>query len=114
MANNFRTIYLYIVAMITLGMIVGGIVSTANNIASYFYPDSSVFFEEEKNSYDKYDYGYDYNYNNEIDNARRNAIEKGNYKNEKIKNTIVSVAVIGVGAIMYKYHWKIIEKERVK
>lgn len=112
MANNFRTIYLYIVAMITLGMIVGGIVSTANNIASYFYPDSYVFFEEEspKYSYDKYDMEYEYDY----DTARQNLIEKENYKNEKIKNTIVSVAVIGVGAIMYKYHWKIIEKERVK
>lgn len=44
MASNFRTIYLYIVALITLGMIIGGIVATANNIASYFYPDSYVFF----------------------------------------------------------------------
>ena len=46
MANNFRTIYLYIVSLITLCMIVGGIVSTINNITSYFYPDSYIFFEE--------------------------------------------------------------------
>ena len=36
MANNFRTIYLYIVSLITLAMIVGGIVSSVNNITSYF------------------------------------------------------------------------------
>ena len=57
MGNNFRTMYLYIVSLITLGMIVGGIVSTVNNITSYFYPDSYVFFEQESsNQYDIYDY----------------------------------------------------------
>ena len=45
MGNNFRTMYLYIVSLITLGMIVGGIVSTVNNITSYFYPDSYIFFD---------------------------------------------------------------------
>lgn len=104
MANNFRTIYLYIVSLITLGMIIGGIVSTVNNIASYFYPDSYVFFREESSSYNYYDY----------DDVRKNQIEKENYKNEKIKNTVVSIAVTAVGAIMYKYHWNIIEKERIK
>lgn len=107
MANNFRTIYLYIVSLITLGMIIGGIVSIANNVTSYFYPDSYVFFSEESSSYD-YDYGYDY------DDIRKNEIKKENYKNEKIKNTVVSVAVSVVGAVMYKYHWNIIEKERIK
>ena len=47
MANNFRIIYLYIVCLITLTMIIGGIVSTVNNITSYFYPDSYLFFEED-------------------------------------------------------------------
>ena len=35
-------------------------------------------------------------------------------KNEKIKNSVVSIAIIVVGVIMYKYHWNIIEKERIK
>lgn len=103
MSNRFRTIYLYIVSLITLSMMVGGIVSTANNIASYFYPDSYAFFEEE--SYSTYD-DYDSNRNKEI--------KRENYKNEKIKNTVVSIAVIIVGGVMYKYHWNIIEKERNK
>lgn len=106
MANNFRTIYLYIVALITLGMIIGGIVSTVNSIASYFYPDSYVFFNEEEST--KYSFDDDY------ESTRNNLIKRENYKREKIKNTIVSVAVVGVGVVMYKYHWKIIEKERVK
>ena len=105
MGNNFRTIYLYIVSLITLGMIVGGIVSTVNNITSYFYPDSYVFFEQESsNQYDIYDY----------EDKRNNEIKRENYKTEKIKNSVVSVAIIIVGGIMYKYHWNIIEKERIK
>ncbi len=105
MGNNFRTMYLYIVSLITLGMIVGGIVSTVNNITSYFYPDSYVFFEQESsNQYDIYDY----------QDTRNNEIKRENYKNEKIKNSVVSIAIIVVGVIMYKYHWNIIEKERIK
>ena len=105
MGNNFRTMYLYIVSLITLGMIVGGIVSTVNNITSYLYPDSYVFFEQESsNQYDIYDY----------QDTRNNEIKRENYKNEKIKNSVVSIAIIVVGVIMYKYHWNIIEKERIK
>ena len=105
MGNNFRTMYLYIVSLITLGMIVGGIVSTVNNITSYFYPDSYVFFEQESsNQYDIYDY----------QDTRNNEIKRENYKTEKIKNSVVSIAIIVVGVIMYKYHWNIIEKERIK
>ena len=105
MGNNFRTMYLYIVSLITLGMIVGGIVSTVNNITSYFYPDSYIFFEQESsNEYDIYDY----------EDKRNNEIKRENYKTEKIKNSVVSIAIIVVGVIMYKYHWNIIEKERIK
>ena len=109
MANNFRTIYLYIVSLITLCMIVGGIVSTVNNIASYFYPDSYVFYEEETNSIK-----YDTSYNDDFDSTRNTLIRRDNYKKEKIKNAVVSVAVIAVGVIMYRYHWNLIEKERIK
>lgn len=98
MANNFRTIYLYIICIITLSMIIGGIVSTVNNATSYFYPDSYVFFEEDTD---------------DADEARRNLVEMQNYKNTKIKNMVVSIVVVSVGAIMYKSHWNIIEKERI-
>lgn len=97
MANNFRTVYLYIICFITLSMIIGGIVATVNNITSYLYPDSYVFFET-----DTY-FG---------DEAEENLIERQNYKNEKIKNMIVSIVVVAVGAVMYKSHWSTIEKER--
>lgn len=112
MANNFRTIYLYIVALITLCMIVGGIVSTVNYITSYFYPDSYVFYEniDETDSL-KYDTSYN---NNDFENTQNNLIERENYKKETIKNAVVSVAVIIVGTLMYIYHWNLIEKERIK
>ena len=105
MANNFRTIYLYIVCLITVTMIIGGIVSTVNNLISYFYPDDYVFFEEEE---------YSTKYENQYEEIQKNEIRKQNYKNEKIKNSVVSVAVIIVGTIMYRYHWNTIEKERIK
>ena len=109
MSNNFRTFYLYIVSLIALTMIIGGIVSTVNNITSYFFPDSYVFFNKETISEDDYSYIVD-----EDDETTKNEIRKANYKNEKIKNEVVSDVVIVVGGIMYKYHWNIIEKERVK
>lgn len=92
MGNNFRTIYLYLVSFITLMMIIGGIVSTVNNLISYAYPDSYAFFNS----------GYN------------NKITRENYKKEKIKNAVVSSVVIVIGGIMYKYHWDIIENERKK
>lgn len=108
MANNFRIIYLYIVCLITLTMIIGGIVSTVNNITSYFYPDSYLFFEEDNGYVTKYEK------ENQYELIEKNEIRKQNYKNEKIKNVVVSVVVIIVGTIMYKYHWNTIEKERIK
>ena len=112
MASIFRTFYLYIVSLITLVMLIGGIVSTVYNITSYFFPDSYVFFETEDSDKYKYDYDdYDYDdYNSE----KNKEIRKQNYKNGKIKNAVVSVVVIAVGGIMYKYHWNIIENERIK
>lgn len=111
MANSFRTIYLYIVSLITLSMIIGGIVSTVNYVTTYFYPTSSVFFEEydETNTYNNTSYN-----DNVVETRRNTMIEKENYKKENIKNAVVSVAIIVVGAIMYRYHWNLIEKERIK
>lgn len=110
MSSNFRTFYLYTVSLITLIMVIGGIVATVYNITSYFFPDSYIFFQEETTSsqYDSYEDKYDY------DSTRNFEIRRENYKNEKIKNTVVFIVVIAVGGIMYRYHWNIIEKERVK
>ena len=109
MSNNFRTLYLYVVALITLIMIVGGIVSTVNNIAAYFFPDSYVFFEEIEDEENIFKYRYD---EDEYTEEEKNEIRRQNYKNEKIKNVVVSIAIVIVGSAMYKYHWNIIEKER--
>ena len=111
MGNNVRTIYLYIVAFITLAMVVTGITSAVNNIAAYFFPSSYVFFEDVDD-----DYSYtsnNYNYDNEYYEEKKEKleIERENYKTERIKNTVVSLVVIIIGAVMYKYHWNMIEKE---
>ena len=103
MTNNIRTIYLYVVSFITLGMIIGGISSAVNNITLYYYPDSYIFFSEDSNNTD---------YINDYSESNERKIQRENYKREKIKNSIVSVAVVVIGAIMYKYHWNLIEIER--
>lgn len=104
MSNNFRIIYLYLVSFITLAMIIGGIVSTVNNITSYFFPDSYVFFEKnEGQDIDTY-----------ISKSEKNRIERENYNNERIKDSIISISITVVGVIMYRYHWNTIEKEREK
>ncbi len=109
MSNNVRIIYLYIVAFITLAMIVAGIISAVNNIAYYFFPDSYLFYEYDYNEYNEYSsYNEPFDYQDE----ERNEIERENYKTEKIKNTVVSLVVVVIGAIMYKYHWNMIEKEK--
>ena len=104
MGSNLRTLYLYIVSFITLSMIVGGIMAAIGNISAYFLPDDSAFFEDNTSS-SSYSYS-------DYDEDEVNEIERLNYKNEKIKGAIVSVVVIAVGGIMYKYHWNMIEKER--
>lgn len=107
MPNNFRTFYLYSISLITLIMIIGGIVATVNNTTSYFFPDSYIFFQDEVDDLEKdSDSNYDVTNNYEI--------RRENYKNGKIKNIVVSTVVIAIGGIMYKYHWNIIEKERIK
>lgn len=114
MANNFRIIYLYIVSLITLCMIVGGIVSTVHYISTYIFPDSYVFFEEDNKDYlTDYNNSYNNNYNNDYSEQKNRLIRQNNYKKEQIKNAVVSIAVITVGSILYKYHWKLIEKERI-
>ena len=102
--NNFRTLYLYVISFITLWMMIGGITYAVNNITSYFYPDSYVFFEQQSNN----KYVYDYT------DTTNNQIKRENYKNEKIKSTVVSIVVIVLGGVLYKYHWNLIENETNK
>ena len=104
MENNLRTLYLYIVSFITLSMIVFGVTTAVYSISSYFFPDDSAFFSSTTTSSSYYD--------DSDDDDETNEIERQNYKNEKIKDLIVSDVVIVVGAVMYRYHWKMIEKER--
>ena len=98
MTSTIRTLYLYIVSFITLGMIVGGIYATVYNFSSYFYPTAYEFFNDDTDSY-YYENNKDY-----ITDT------KNNYKREKIKDGIVSVVVVALGGVLYKYHWNIIEK----
>lgn len=106
MNSNIRTFYLYTVCFVTLCMIVSGVVIAINNIALYIMPNSYIFYENENSVYAELsDYGDDYSLNYD-------EIEKENYKTRKIKGAVVATVIATIGGIMYKYHWKVIEKEK--
>ncbi len=111
MTSNMRILYLYIVAFITLGMIVGGVVSAVYNFANYVCPTDYVFFQEETEDEDDY---YEYNSVDYEEENERIEAQKRNYKRQYIKNGIVSVIVVALGGALYKYHWGMLEKERNK
>ena len=92
MSNNIRTIYLYIVSFISLVMIVGGIMSFVYSVVSYNYPVVSGYYSYKENEMFKYEDEY--------------IEDKKQAERESLRNSILSVAVIGVGVPIHIYHWK--------
>ena len=92
--SKIRTIYLYLVCLVTLFMAIGGFIGGVSYLAQSFFPTSysSIYFDD-------YDYGYD----------------KADSDNEKVRNlkySITSFALLVVSAPIFMYHWKKIEDER--
>lgn len=98
MSKHIRTIYLYIVAFITLCMIVFGIVFAVNNMASYYFP--TVYY------YMDYD-----DYNNSQQGYEKELLKE---KRRNVKSMISSLTVTLIGIPLYMYHWKTILKEESK
>lgn len=92
MSKNIRTLYLYIVSFIALGMIVIGFVCTVNACASYFFPVV--------------------NYYDMSDSQEEMLIRERNKKTESIKEAISSGTVVAIGIPLYLYHFGKVQKER--
>lgn len=107
MSKYIRIIYLYIVSFITLGMLVGGIISFVNSVTEYFYPTDYIFFREE--NVDKYDYK-EYSLIDESETQ----IEKENARIRQIKEIATNTAIIVVAIPLYIYHWKKVQTERIE
>ena len=117
MQSNMRVFYLYVVSLIALIMFVSGIIAVVYNGARLIFPTSYVFYEDQTQdsfySDGQIKSAVEKNYNsNDIQERSENRIRRRNYKNEAIKDVIVSMLVMGIGFVLYNYHWKTIEKER--
>lgn len=101
MSKNIRIVYLYLVSLITLGMIVIGIVCTITATTSYFFPVVNY-----------YNYYKEDELHNEYDYEEQLAINTRNEKKQSIREAISSVSIVAIGAPLYIYHFSKIQKER--
>lgn len=92
MSKNIRTLYLYLVSLIALGMIVIGCISTIDECASYFFPTIDYY--------------------NMTDNKEEALIKERNEKTQSIKSAISSASVAIIGVPLYMYHFGKVQKER--
>ena len=96
MQSNMRVFYLYIISLIALMMFIAGIISSVYNLSRLIFPDSYVFYDKEVTSQDN-----------------ENIVRQNNYIKEAIKDIIVCALITVIGYVLYSYHWKTIEKERI-
>lgn len=102
-SKTIRILYFYLISLITLFMILGGIMATVINIINVILPEKVITY-----NYSKYDYEIsDYKTNYDEEQETRES-------NRRIKNLIYSLVVVGVAAPVYLYHWKKIEQDRKK
>lgn len=92
MSKNIRTLYLYIVSFIALGMIVVGVICTVRACASYFFPVVSYY--------------------DTSDSKEEVLIRERNKKTESVKEAISSGTVVIIGIPLYLYHFGKAQKEK--
>lgn len=116
-----RTIYLYLICLISLFMIVGGLISAINEIANIILP--STYYTK---AYDEYvdkeyfsnnlfltDEHFDrYMQAQKEERDREYEINIQRERNNNIKNVINSLSIVIVALPIYLYNWNKIEKEK--
>jgi hypothetical protein len=98
-----RNIYLYLVAFVTLLMMIFGIIFTIQNTIDFMYPESRPY----------------YNIDSKM-TAEDKLIAEANQKEQiaadllmNKKNIVKSIIVVVITLPVFIYHWRKIEKERV-
>lgn len=117
-SKNVRTVYLYLVCLITLFLAVGGIISAIYEAANFIFPTSYYSTYQE-------DFKYDVEYENLTEQAKieyeqkyKEQWEKENVaqllreRNRNIKDIIYSLAFVVVALPIYAYNWRKIEEDK--
>lgn len=110
-SKNVRIVYLYLVALITLFMVIGGIMGTVNTVAAYYIKDTNAYYgvmPAEKMATDS-------TITNEQAQAQYEQEKKNfeiNENNRKIREIIFAVTMVLVATPVYLFYWSKIEKER--
>lgn len=117
-SKNVRTIYLYLVCLITLFLAVGGVISAIYETANLIFPTSYYATYQEDLKYDveyedltgqaKIEYEQQYKEQWEKDNAAQLLRER----NRNIKDIIYSLAFVVVALPIYAYNWRKIEEDK--
>ena len=92
-----RTVYLYVICLISLFMVVGGLIAGINEIANIAFPSNYY-----SSSY----------YDNNYDSIKERQEEERRERNRNIKDVISSLSFVVVGLPIYLYNWNKIEKEK--
>lgn len=100
-SSNIRVIYLYLVALITIGMIIGGTIAIITTTADLLIPEKEINYT--------YLSGSDSKYEEQVAISERTQEQLI----RDIKEVIYSVAVVVVAIPFYAYSWRKIEQERV-
>ena len=118
-SKNIRTIYLYVVCLITLFLVVGGIISAIYSVAELIFPTSYYYTEYEVElKYDEQyqsltgqaaiEYEKEFKENYEKEHAEQLLRER----NRNIRDVIYSLAFVVVALPIYAYNWKKIEEDK--
>ncbi len=116
-SKNIRTIYLYLVCLITLFMIIGGLIATLYSVSEYIFPyeyRGSYFYDyiEDRKEYGKISLD-DYKEYLEIAEYEDELENKTQRRND-LKEIIYSASVFVVALPIYIYNWRKIEKEKAE
>ena len=115
-SKNIRTIYLYLVCLITLFMVIGGLIFTINSITEYIFPDNYTpyYYDYIDESFENGKISIE-NYEKYIElNKYQNDLEQKNRQREQLKEIIYSASVFVVALPIYLYNWRKIEKDRAQ
>lgn len=102
MSKYVRTIYLYLVSLITLCMIVVGIVGMVDSYVAYLKPTTYNYYSYPTYSSDK---TFEIYKKEVADHVKASQIKS-------IKTMFTYVTVLVVSAPLFVFHWQTIEKER--
>ena len=117
-SKNVRTIYLYLVCLITLFLMIGGFISAIYEISNLIFPSSyySTYLEDIKYDSEYKDLEgqeaikYEQQYKEQWE--KENAAQILRERNRTIKDIIYSFAFVVVALPIYAYNWRKIEEDK--